>query len=152
MQGRKKRGVVKPCVFCQIYIACAGIVAVLRPNVTYTHEDSIDHLRWCPVICWLAGRLGFTATSTTFWWKEWMNNHLGRIRMTFDAGGDIEYQKACEMIRWFGMLYTLYNMIKHGSAPRNLDSLLDTARHILDDMECPKRRRKRTLPRTKGDG
>ena len=50
------------------------------------------------------------------------------------------------------MLYTLYNMIKHGSAPRNLDSLLDTARHILDDMECPKRRRKRTRPRTKGDG
>ena len=52
--------------------------------------------------------------------------------------------KAIEMVRWFGMRYTSYNTMKHWNASRNLESLLETAHHISDDMECPKRRKKRT--------
>ena len=52
--------------------------------------------------------------------------------------------QAYEMFRWVGMLHSLYNMMKHGPVPSNLEDLLGNAFHILDNiLEGGRRRRKK---------
>ena len=62
-----------------------------------------------------------------------------------------EEWRAQEMVRWICMLYIIYNTMKYGKPPRNLEELRAMAYHTLDDMEERRSRlKKRIRPRVKG--
>ena len=130
---------------------------------TILHEDSTDHMRHCIIIRWLAFSLDFTAEATTDWWDEWIKGKFGWLHRIYVAGNGKEGKRrvlylpeechAKEMIRWIGMLYTIYNITKYGKSPRDLEELRAMPHHILDDMEERRSRlKKRIRPRVEGDG
>ena len=161
MQGRKKNGCVRGCVFGEAFLKLVGIVMVLGGTSSLEHEDSTDHMRHCCVLRWLAWSLGFTTTAKSDWWKHWMAkkgdplwSSFGRVRMmTQLKGGSIEAWKAQEFAHRIGMLYTIYNMMKQGPAPLTLEELKRAAQFILDDVEGRRgKAKKRVAPRNFGDG
>lgn len=158
-QGKKRRGYVLPCLFCDGITNAEGgegddephpvapdAIAVPLPEC----EDSSDHARRCQPLTVAAFRLGFIPDMTQHWWDHWIKGTFGRTSVPSEKGpvpvDDKDF--TADITRWLGALYTLHNLARHACKRpwKTYHDVCMSIYHVLDDMPPRRAAKKQNGP------